>query len=579
MLNINIQIKEYFKSYWLLALVGILSSLFVLVLPTSDTNIISSLDLLSITSSEYSIYRFVVMFTGLSILSLFAVILKYGNHTYKKYVFALIFTTISFIFSLLFVNLTLLGSMSVINVFYLVIIFYVIYLIFFPVIKHHSDVQRRYLLSLSTNILISGVITLIVYVCLTTLWSFAIQLFWGFNNQSTSEMSLLTKIYLLTSHVISFIIFPNLVSSFLHIDAKNAFHESKVSGFIRKIFQLIFTPFSFLFLFIYILYIIFSLLNKGNLPDNQLLLISTISIILNLFVIFSTRLQENKYSKFITYLMCFLNIIPISTFFLAIYLRINDFGFTLDRTLTIYLGFFFVILNIVAIVSKKPNWVASILSSYLFVIIGLFVLPVFGAIDVSKYSQIDRFRKVTNNYQDNFDSKVKLNSQAIDIVNYLSINHDALAELSVKSKYDIAQLNSMLWSSYIPNLGIDKSGANPRNYDKYFSKYNLEIGNESSELRNITLDLKDLSKYKSVIIVKDYVVNNTNPYIDKSLIVNALDEKYDVKNLFETYCKSDKCAILEDSKYKIYIYSISGYTRDGKITTIDSIDMVMLIKK
>lgn len=158
-------------------------------------------------------------------------------------------------------------------------------------------------------------------------------------------------------------------------------------------------------LLIVILYVYFiKILVTWNLPSGEINWFASYASLFYVFFLFSMRPYEEKlavlFKKYASYFL--IPVIAIQT--LAIFIRINAYGFTTPRFISIVLVFISLLFALCDIIKKKPEkvfWVSAIIAL-------IVCLTPFNIIDIPKNDQINRLHAalVRNNMLNDEGSKI-----------------------------------------------------------------------------------------------------------------------------------------------------------------------------
>jgi len=184
--------------------------------------------------------------------------------------------------------------------------------------------------------------------------------------------------------------------------------------------------------YLLILYIYsFRIVITQNWPSNQVALPVVWFVIIGFgAVILLFPLLQELWAKRLSQII-YISLLPIMVvYFLAVGLRINDFGWTIDRYLLVVFGIWVVLISLYFLISSKPllkTWSVSIVLILLVISFGPW-----GIFAVSKTDQLQRLKAVLQAQGLLVDGKIKPTNQVLacteeakikNIMEYLVINH------------------------------------------------------------------------------------------------------------------------------------------------------------
>ena len=184
--------------------------------------------------------------------------------------------------------------------------------------------------------------------------------------------------------------------------------------------------------YLLILYIYsFRIVITQNWPSNQVAFPVVWFVIIGFgAVILLFPLLQELWAKRLSQII-YISLLPImAVYFLAVGLRINDFGWTIDRYLLVVFGIWVVLISLYFLISAKPllkTWSVSIVLILLVVSFGPW-----GIFAVSKTDQLQRLKEVLQAQGLLVDGKIKPTNKVLacteqvkikNIMEYLVINH------------------------------------------------------------------------------------------------------------------------------------------------------------
>ncbi|MEI6728732.1 MAG: DUF4153 domain-containing protein [bacterium] len=356
-------------------------------------------------------------------------------------------------------------------------------------------------------------------------------------------------------------------------------------------------------------------------PNGQLvyLVISFLIPALLCANLFYLKLSSSKVIK-ILYKAIYALILPlIALYFVAIWLRINEYGITESRYYVVLIGIWFAVISVYFLVAKKP-----LLKVYHLSIVVLALISIIGpwsSYALSRNDQAARLQKLLENKSilvggklQKVDPKNVSDQDQIQIssqVQFLQVNYD----------YNFATwLDEKLVFTYQNTNKFDKSKFVVESMGLIFDPYNYFINGPKSSLysrssqppENASFDLPlpfrvsgfDLYWYNVTFDRYNPTGSSSNPYPQsnlepesgKKLTLKVLEKakielKLDTKqqsftkefDLNEDLIKTNKDKtlvkdiIIENKRVKIYFINISYTLKDGNVDTIEYVSCDILV--
>ena len=275
--------------------------------------------------------------------------------------------------------------------------------------------------------------------------------------------------------------------------------------------------------------------------------------IIGIFTLFIANLYEDdkKWLKVFTKYFPIITVIPIGIMFMALIIRMSNYGITEPRYTLFIIGIWTLLVMAYLFFTKKEKRVMVVLPISLALICLLIVASPFSMFNVSKTSQNNRFDKLYNNIENlNADQK----SQLLSITEYFQEKH-TLSDINnfpnnmevkeFKEKYDLQYIYSIDDRYYGTNVSIENGNSyiNTEGYSYMFYTIWEDIRIEDDNTFHIYYKKNDL-----VININDTDVLT----IDTKKELNGIYEKY--KNR-ETH---DHQIILENGENEL-LYNTNGW--------------------
>ncbi len=335
------------------------------------------------------------------------------------------------------------------------------------------------------------------------------------------------------------------------------------------------------------------LLFEGELPENQIVYI-IISFLtpgfLAILVIFPLKYVEEtrwvaKYIRFFS-----ISALPLlGLYFYSLYLRIDTYGFTVSRTLGIYLGLAILTVCLIYVFSKKA-YLRVIPITYMVFIFLAICMPFFNAFTIGEYSQKKILEQLFEKYNILEDGKykqteeIKVNNEDYyrmeSILQYLENTHglNSLKDWFTESQWEDFDLDNngkdtyRLRSEFLNKINVVQSESNlPYNnysFDKNNISFLISVGYEQ---QNNPISIKGYDQYFDLSLAR----YNRNPQItleideseynvDMSLEDTKLIINIDGKEI-STDLSDEISDIIEDngSDYEYDFLDIELATRDA----------------
>jgi hypothetical protein len=356
-------------------------------------------------------------------------------------------------------------------------------------------------------------------------------------------------------------------------------------------------------------------------PNGQLvyLVISFLIPALLCANLFYLKLSDSKFIKTV-YKAIYALILPlIALYFVAIWLRINEYGITENRYYVVLIGIWFAVISIYFLAAKKP-----LLKVYHLSIVALALISIIGpwsSYALSRNDQVTRLQKLLENKSilvggklQKVDPKNISDQEQIQIssqVQFLQVNYD----------YNFATwLDEKLVFTYQNTNKFDKSKFVVESMGLVFDPYNYLIYGPKSSMysinsqppENATFDLPIPFKISGFDLYWPNVSfdrynptgSSSNPYPQNNLELDSgnkltlkvlekakIELRLDTKqqsftkeiDLNEDLIKTSKAKtlvkdiIIENKRVKIYFINISYTIKDGYVDTIEYVSCDVLV--
>jgi len=303
--------------------------------------------------------------------------------------------------------------------------------------------------------------------------------------------------------------------------------------------------------------------------------------IIGIFTLFIANLYEDdkKWLKVFTKYFPIITVIPIGIMFMALIIRMSNYGITEPRYTLFIIGIWTLLVMAYLFFTKKEKRVMVVLPISLALICLLIVASPFSMFNVSKTSQNNRFDKLYNNIENlNADQK----SQLLSITEYFQEKH-TLSDINnfpnnmevkeFKEKYDLQYIYSIDDRYYGTNVSIENGNSyiNTEGYSYMFYTIWEDIRIEDDNTFHIYYKKNDL-----VININDTDVLT----IDTKKELNGIYEKYKNRETHDHQIILENELLYNTNGWKIKVI-IGGFyinIREKNIP-VKSGDIIVLIGK
>ncbi len=418
------------------------------------------------------------------------------------------------------------------------------------------------------------------------------------------DIDIKSEIFLDILIILSYFYFP----FFFMNGVKNFYKEEIIEGYfiigrpINILFRYIVIP--LLYIYIIILYIYFiKVIFLWDWPIGITSYLITIYSFIGLFSTVFSGLREKDYGKspldrFYSKHF-FLMILPLlAVFYLAIFKRINDYGFTENRYLLLALALWITFISIVNIIKKNKAFYTIPLS--LAIVSLLTIIGPWNMFNISKNSQLNRFKDFAKKYNlisetsgklipSNMEISFEDRKSISSILTYLNSSYrlEPLKELLPDSLYDggkkykdIHKITEYLGFTYVDRhqseilLGnyksftVEESYSRNLNGGKKLYSFNLRSHENfrKNRFENYTVQLD--SSLNSIELLKDDSVK-----IFTHTLKKILDRTYKINNSYdipqEIMCDTIKT---RDRRYLLLLkslnYKYNSYKKRYKVSSV-----------
>lgn len=356
---------------------------------------------------------------------------------------------------------------------------------------------------------------------------------------------------------------------------QKSFNDYEVSKEINILVNNIFIPLIYLYtliLYAYFFKIVFTMTLPKGIIINLVLWFS----IFTTFVIFISAKTRGKIGQSFKKIQPVLSLPLILFMFYSIYLRINQYGFTINRYLVVALGFFSLLSMLYYIFVKNSSNMTIIVLFSIIVLISS-IGPV-SAYNISAISQNKRLKNILTKNQMLVGGKIVANNnisdddkkEIISIVNYLNDyfepkdidllrNYDSNFERTFGFNENIeAYDNSYEVAKISDDEAIDTTG-----YDSFIAKefYNGEIIYDDN-------NIKIYGENNSIIITK----KTKGSEVSKEIYLNDIAKKYLALKKDNSIINQNDLAYkgsIDGLNYKIIFKELSFTKEDNKIEILN----------
>lgn len=334
-----------------------------------------------------------------------------------------------------------------------------------------------------------------------------------------------------------FIVFPMLVFSRIQ-------EEYKQSKILRILIINIIMPLLVAYTAVLYMYFI-RMLVLWDIPSNMITNLVFWYVLIGIFTLFIANLYENgkKWLKLFVNFFPLLTILPLGLMFMALLIRITNYGFTEPRYTLLIIGIWELLVIGYLIFFKKERRIIAVLPVSLAVISILLVASPFSMFNVSKINQNKRFDELYKNIETlSKEDSGKLLSIAYYFEDYHDIEDltsfpDGMTLNEFATDYDL-QLIETPRNYYGTNVVFENSARflEVTDYDYMIHNFWDEINIKSDYTFNISYKRKDL-----LIMIDDVLIAKIDIFNEMKNIVELNQDK-------ET---NDHMIMLKDDDYPI----------------------------
>jgi len=275
--------------------------------------------------------------------------------------------------------------------------------------------------------------------------------------------------------------------------------------------------------------------------------------IIGIFTLFIANLYEDdkKWLKWFTKYFPIITVIPIGIMFMALIIRMSNYGITEPRYTLFIIGIWTLLVMAYLFFTKKEKRVMVVLPISLALICLLIVASPFSMFNVSKTSQNSRFDKLYNNIE-NLNAEQK--SQLLSITEYFQEQHRLIDINNFPNNMDVKEFKEKYDLQYIYNMDDRYYGTNisTKNGNRY-----VKTDGYAYMFYNIwdDIEIEDDNTFHIYYNENDLVININD--ID----VLTIDTKKELNNIYEKYKNretSDHQIVLENGENEL-LYNANGW--------------------
>jgi len=290
-----------------------------------------------------------------------------------------------------------------------------------------------------------------------------------------------------------------------------------------------------------------------EIPNNMITNLVFWYVVIGMLTLFIANLYDNdkKWLKWFTKYFPIITFIPIGIMFMALIIRISNYGITEPRYTLFIIGIWTLFVMAYLFFTKKEKRVMVILPISLALICLLIVASPFSMFNVSKISQNNRFDKLYSNIE-NLNAEEK--SQLLSITEYFQNQHELSDINNFPSDMDVKAFKEKYDLQYVYNID-----------DRYYgTSISTKNGNQyvntegySYMFYNIwdNIKIEDDNTFHIYYKDDDLVININNADV---LIIDVNKE---FNNIYEKYKKRetrDHQIVLEKGENEL-LYSANGW--------------------